>query len=62
LDRVATLAAAPSVAQLIAPELEWDESETQRQIATFSASLAAEQAAGLVTEADFIAHVTGADR
>jgi glycerol-3-phosphate dehydrogenase len=61
LDRAATLAAAARVAQLIAVELGWDHDETQRQLAEFHDSIAAEQVAGLVSQADVIAHVTGID-
>ena len=45
LDRAATVAAAPAVAALLAPELGWDAAETQRQIAHFLALCAAEDAA-----------------
>ena len=37
LDREATAQAAPSVAELIAPELHWDGDETRRQLAAFAA-------------------------
>ncbi len=60
-DRAATLAAAAHVAQLVASELGWDQAETQRQLADFHDSIAAEQVAGLVSQADVIAHVTGID-
>ena len=45
LDRAATVAAAPAVAALLAPELGWDAAETQRQITHFLALCAAEDAA-----------------
>ena len=45
LDRAATVAAAPAVAALLAPELGWDAAETQRQITHFMALCAAEDAA-----------------
>ena len=45
LDRAATVAAAPAVAALLAPELGWDAAETQRQITHFMALSAAEDAA-----------------
>ena len=41
-NRAATLAAAPSVAALLATELGWDDDETARQLAHFSAQCAAE--------------------
>jgi glycerol-3-phosphate dehydrogenase len=61
-DRAATSAAAEAVAQLIAPELGWDDALAAAQVAQFRAALAAEHDAGTVTEADFIAQVTGVDR
>jgi glycerol-3-phosphate dehydrogenase len=62
LERTATLAAAPAVAQLIAADLGWDDAEIDRQVATFRALVSAEVAAGMTSEAEFIAQVTGADR
>ncbi len=59
LDRAATLAAAPSVAELLAPLLGWDRAETSRQLGAFVQSCAAETAAGLVSEEEFIASITG---
>jgi len=56
LDREATLAAAPSVASLIAPHLGWDADETARQVAAFRALCAHEAAAAQVSEAELIAH------
>ena len=47
-DRPASLEAAVAVAHLVAPELGWDHAETERQIAEFTASCAAE-----VSAADF---------
>lgn len=60
LERHATLAAAPSVARLIAPHLGWDDAETARQVEHFRSLCADEAAAGEVTEAEFIASVRGA--
>ncbi len=51
-DRNATVAAAVSVAALIAPELGWDSSEQQRQIDAFVASCAHEAAAAHLGEAE----------
>jgi glycerol-3-phosphate dehydrogenase len=62
LDRHATLAAAPAVAALIAPELGWDEAEIERQVSAYGALLAAEGAAGSRTEVEFTAHIAGVDR
>jgi glycerol-3-phosphate dehydrogenase len=45
-DRAATLAAAPSVADLLQTELGWDHSETARQIEHYRALCAAEEVAG----------------
>lgn len=39
LDRAATLAAAPSVAELMAPELGWDSAEVARQIDTLTRAI-----------------------
>lgn len=58
LDREATLAAAPAVAELIAPHLGWDAAETARQVAAFRALCADEAAAAQVTEAELIAHTS----
>lgn len=44
LDRSATLAAAPAVAELLAPELGWDEVETKRQVEDYGAVVAQEEA------------------
>ncbi|CAN5528378.1 glycerol-3-phosphate dehydrogenase [soil metagenome] len=45
IDRDSALAAAPSVAKLLAGELGWDEAEVQRQVDYFAAQCAAEVAA-----------------
>ncbi len=58
LDRDATCAAAPAVARLVAPILGWDDAETERQVAAFTALCADEAAAGLVPEAEYIASVS----
>jgi glycerol-3-phosphate dehydrogenase len=50
LDRDAAVAAAPGVAELIGPELGWDDDERQRQLTTFLASCADEAAAATVPE------------
>jgi glycerol-3-phosphate dehydrogenase len=44
-DRSATLAAAPDVAALLAPELGWDEREAARQVAAYAELVATEEAA-----------------
>jgi glycerol-3-phosphate dehydrogenase len=59
LDRAATLAAAPDVARLLASHLGWDSAETSRQLQAFERSCGNETAAGLVSEAEFIASITG---
>jgi glycerol-3-phosphate dehydrogenase len=43
LDRAATLDAAPSVAELIAPELGWDDAETKRQVEDYAELVSQEQ-------------------
>lgn len=53
-DRDATVAAAPTVAALIAPHVGWSEAETARQVAVFRELCAAEAAAGEVSEAELI--------
>jgi glycerol-3-phosphate dehydrogenase len=58
LDREATLAAAPAVAELIAPHLGWDADETARQVAAFRSLCADEVAAAQVSEAELIAHTS----
>jgi len=48
LDARATIAAAPDVAALVAPELGWDDDEQHRQVAAFVAAAQADlDAAGL---------------
>jgi glycerol-3-phosphate dehydrogenase len=54
-DRRASRNAARSVAALVAPALGWDEAECERQVAMFTDECAREDAAALVTEAEFIA-------
>ena len=49
-DRQATLAAAPEIARLLATELGWDDAETERQVAHFTALCEAEIVAGLTSE------------
>ncbi|MFM8601366.1 MAG: glycerol-3-phosphate dehydrogenase/oxidase [Actinomycetota bacterium] len=55
LDRRASRAAAPAVCDLVAPLLGWDAAEKSRQLAAFVDECAREDAAGLVSEAEFIA-------
>lgn len=55
LDRRATLAAAPDVAALIAPELGWDAAECARQVAAFADECEREERAATMSEADFLA-------
>ena len=43
LDRAATLDAAPAVAELIAPELGWDDAETKRQVEDYAELVSQEQ-------------------
>lgn len=54
-DRDATVRAAHSVAELIAPLLGWNDSELSRQVQDFTDSCAREDAAARVTEAEFVA-------
>ena len=54
-DRRATRDAARAVAALVAPVLGWDDAERERQAAMFTDECAREDAAALVTEAEFIA-------
>ena len=58
LDRHATRRAAPLVAELVAPLLGWSNDVTQQQLAHFIDECAREDAAGLVTESEFIASST----
>ena len=55
INRRATLESARSVAELMAGELNWDSVETDRQISEFVDSCSREQAAGMVSEAEFLA-------
>ncbi|MEI8321977.1 MAG: glycerol-3-phosphate dehydrogenase/oxidase [Actinomycetes bacterium] len=54
-NRTATKNAARSVAELIAPLLQWNESDINNQVAHFNGICADEEAAGLVTESEFLA-------
>lgn len=58
LDRRATRTAAPLVADIVAPHLGWSEETKQQQLAHFIDECAREDAAGLVTESEFIASAT----
>lgn len=55
INRRATLAGARSVAELIAPELHWSLAQIDKQVNDFVDSCAREEAAALVTEAEFVA-------
>lgn len=55
INRRATLASARSVAELMAGELNWDSAEIDRQICEFVDSCSREEAAGIVSEAEFLA-------
>lgn len=55
LDRKACVRVAPAVADLIAPLLQWTESERSNNLAQFLDECAREDAAAVVTEAEFIA-------
>jgi glycerol-3-phosphate dehydrogenase len=57
INRRATLAGARKVAELMATELHWDAAEIDRQVAFFVDSCSREEAAGLVSEAEFLASV-----
>jgi glycerol-3-phosphate dehydrogenase len=57
INRRATLASARKVAELMATELHWDSAEIDRQVAFFVDSCSREEAAGLVSEAEFLASV-----
>ncbi|MBI5088888.1 MAG: glycerol-3-phosphate dehydrogenase/oxidase [Actinobacteria bacterium] len=61
-DRAAAVAAAAGVAQLLAPELGWDDDEVQAQIDAFCSQIVAEHLANNLTEAELFAHGAGADR
>jgi hypothetical protein len=45
------------VAELMATELHWDSAEIDRQVAHFVDSCSREEAAGMVSEAEFLASV-----
>ncbi|MFZ9818767.1 MAG: glycerol-3-phosphate dehydrogenase C-terminal domain-containing protein, partial [Ilumatobacteraceae bacterium] len=55
VDRRATLASARQVAELIAPELGWSQQEIDAQVRDFVESCAREEAAGVVSEAEYLA-------
>jgi glycerol-3-phosphate dehydrogenase len=59
-DRDATLAAAPSVAALLAPELGWDAAETERQVEHYRQICRAEEAAAGATSGAVDAHLANA--
>jgi glycerol-3-phosphate dehydrogenase len=58
LDREASLAAAPSVARLLAPELGWDETEVEAQVAAYRA-ICDREAAATVVPAREVAETAG---
>ena len=58
INRQASLAGARSVAQLMASELMWDNSEIERQLANYVDSCAKEAAAGEVSETEYLASQT----
>ena len=58
LDRRACKTVAPAVADLVAPYLKWDNTARDRNLAHFIDECAREDAAGLVTETEFIASTT----
>ena len=55
LDRRATLAAAPEIARLIAPELGWDEANISREVERFTEICRREERAAQMTEAEYLA-------
>lgn len=55
INRRATLSQARGVAELIAPDLGWSVQEIDKQVASFVDLCAREEAAGAVTEAEFLA-------
>lgn len=55
LDRRATLAAAPEIARLIAPELGWDEANISREVERFTEICRREERAAQITEAEYLA-------
>ncbi|MEY4228378.1 MAG: hypothetical protein RLZ84_970 [Actinomycetota bacterium] len=54
-DRRAAVTAAPEAARLIAPLLRWSQADTDQQVREFIDSCAREDAAGRVTEDEFVA-------
>jgi len=54
-NRTAAKNAARGVAELIAPQMNWSESDINDQVAHFHGICAEEEAAGLVTESEFVA-------
>ena len=58
LDRRACKTVAPAVADLVAPYLKWDNAARDSNLAHFIDECAREDAAGLVTETEFIASTT----
>ena len=58
LDRRACKTVAPAVADLVAPYLKWDNATRDSNLAHFIDECAREDAAGLVTETEFIASTT----
>ena len=54
-NRTASKNAARGVAELIAPQMNWSESDINDQVAHFHGICAEEEAAGLVTESEFVA-------
>jgi glycerol-3-phosphate dehydrogenase len=58
LDRRACKTVAPAVADLVAPYLNWDSAARDSNLANFIDECAREDAAGLVTETEFIASTT----
>ena len=55
VDRRAALASARQVAELIAPELGWTPQDVEAQVREFVDSCAREEAAGVVSEAEYLA-------
>ncbi|MDA0297647.1 MAG: glycerol-3-phosphate dehydrogenase/oxidase [Actinobacteria bacterium] len=58
INRPAALASARSVAELIAPELQWSLAEITQQVTDFVDSCAREQDAAMVSEAEFVQSTT----
>ncbi len=58
INRPAALASARSVAELIAPELHWSLAQITQQVADFVDSCAREEAAAMVSEAEFVQSTT----